>query len=78
MAAIPILYISSYVKDKQQQQELKDNLVQARIDKIHTDQEIIIEGRLPKVVSEVVLLELKIDKMKRELGLEFKPDNYKE
>lgn len=83
LVGVPLLAAAGYIlmvgSATTEAQRAKEELARARLNKIRIDSEIAIDARLPKLASEVAMLELKIQEKRKSLGLDdpFTPDNYK-
>ena len=73
----PILYAAAIMQEEDEKETIANNLKIARTNKILADQEVL-ESRRAKLDSEVAILELRIEKKRRDLGMDqdFKPTNY--
>jgi hypothetical protein len=77
LSLIPLIYAYGYAQNEAEHQQIKDDLTIARTNKVRRDQEVL-DSRQAKIDSEVALLELKIEKLRRDSGSDdpFTPINY--
>ena len=77
LACIPLLFAYGYTLEENAKQDIKDALTIARTEKVRRDLEVL-ESRQALIDSDVAIRELKIEKMRREAGIQdpFEPTNY--
>ena len=77
LALLPVAYAYNHARQENEKEQIANNLKIARTRKIEADQEVL-ESRRAKLDSEVAILELRIEKARRDMGMDadFKPANY--
>ena len=77
LALLPVMYAYKYVQIEDEKERIANDLKIARTNKINNDR-LVSDSRQHKLDSEVAILELRIEKARRDMGLDqdFKPVNY--
>ena len=77
LALLPVMYAYKHVQIEDEKERIANDLKIARTNKINNDR-LVSDSRQHKLDSEVAILELRIEKARRDMGLDqdFKPVNY--